>query len=143
MENSAYEIPTSGPGPLPDPHPPPPRGSGDDLGLPGLARYLWATLHDGGGARGALAVQAEAADGVLEGGALRLPLLQGKTEKRHEFWSFFCTSSSEFSTTCQRNRRFLLVMSQTGSFISANYATTSLVQLFVRKFTHQSCLLLV
>lgn len=52
-------------------------GSGDDLGLPDLAGHLRATLHDDRGTGGTLAVQTQATDHVLKGGAFGLPLLSG------------------------------------------------------------------
>lgn len=52
-------------------------GSSDDLGLPDLTSHLGATLHDDRGTGGALAVQTQAADHMLEGCAFGLPLLSG------------------------------------------------------------------
>lgn len=63
--------------PLSSPLVPVRRGSGDDLRLPGLARHLGATLRDDWRACRRLAVQAEAADHVLQSRAFRLPLLSG------------------------------------------------------------------
>lgn len=55
--------------------------SGDDLRLPGLTGHLGPARVDGQRAQRGLAVQAEAADQVLEDRALRLPLLWRRTTK--------------------------------------------------------------
>lgn len=60
------------------------RRSRDDLRLPGLAGRLGAALSDGQGPRRGLAVQAEAADEVLQDRAFGFPLLWRRERKRKE-----------------------------------------------------------
>lgn len=72
------------------------RGSGDNLWLPGLAGHLGATLRDDRRARWGLAVQAQAADHVLQSRAFRLPLLQREeTKKKRDMNSSLLVSSTE------------------------------------------------
>lgn len=64
-------------------------GSGDDLWLPGLAGHLGATLYDDRRTSRGLAIQAEAADHVLQSCAFGLPFLQRKNKmEKYQFISF-------------------------------------------------------